>query len=59
MIPSDIEARVRALSHDLNKFRERRLADRRFQPRASADRRHLSEARTDKDNAEPAKDNNK
>ncbi len=35
-----IEARARAVSYDLNKFRERRLADRRFQPRDSADRRN-------------------
>jgi hypothetical protein len=28
-----------AASYDLNKFRERRIADRRFMPRASADRR--------------------
>jgi hypothetical protein len=28
-----------AASYDLNKFRERRLADRRFNPRASEDRR--------------------
>ena len=33
------EAQARAVSRDLNKFRERRLADRRFQPRDSADRR--------------------
>jgi hypothetical protein len=28
-----------AVSYDLNKFRERRIADRRFMPRGSADRR--------------------
>jgi hypothetical protein len=28
-----------AASYDLKKFRERRIADRRFMPRASADRR--------------------
>ena len=28
-----------AASYDLNKFRERRIADRRFTPRDSADRR--------------------
>lgn len=29
-----------AASYDLNKFRERRIADRRFSARTSADRRH-------------------
>jgi hypothetical protein len=33
------EARIRAMSQDLNEFRERRLADRRFQVRGTADRR--------------------
>ena len=33
------EAQARAVSRDLNKFRERRLADRRFQVRDTADRR--------------------
>jgi hypothetical protein len=28
-----------AASYDLNKFRERRMADRRFMPRGTADRR--------------------
>jgi hypothetical protein len=31
-----------AASYDLNKFRERRMADRRFQPRGTADRRARS-----------------
>ncbi|WP_151446590.1 hypothetical protein [Lacisediminimonas profundi] len=34
-----LEALARAVSYDLNKFRERRLADRRFHSRATADRR--------------------
>lgn len=33
------ETPYEAASYDLNKFRERRLADRRFTPRTSADRR--------------------
>jgi hypothetical protein len=33
------ETPYEAASYDLNKFRERRLADRRFSPRTSADRR--------------------
>jgi len=33
------ETPYEAASYDLNKFRERRLADRRFNPRASEDRR--------------------
>jgi hypothetical protein len=32
-----------AMSYDLNKFRERRVADRRFSPRATADRRQGNE----------------
>ena len=32
-----------AASYDLNKFRERRMADRRFTPRGTADRRSLPE----------------
>lgn len=36
---NSFEARVRAVSEDLNKFRERRLADRRFQVRDTVDRR--------------------
>lgn len=33
------ETPYEAASYDLNKFRERRMADRRFQPRGTADRR--------------------
>jgi hypothetical protein len=33
------ETPYEAASYDLNKFRERRMADRRFNPRATADRR--------------------
>lgn len=34
-----LEERLSEVSRDLNKFRERRLADRRFQVRTTADRR--------------------
>lgn len=34
-----------AASYDLNKFRERRIADRRFMPRGTADRRLVKPAR--------------
>jgi hypothetical protein len=34
-----IEKRLSEVSRDLNQFRERRLADRRFRPRDTADRR--------------------
>lgn len=39
-----------AASYDLNKFRERRMADRRFKPRETADRRMqpVENAQTDK-----------
>ncbi len=33
------ETPYEAASYDLNKFRERRMADRRFTPRGTADRR--------------------
>lgn len=35
-----------AASYDLNKFRERRVAERRLMPRDSADRRQASSATT-------------
>lgn len=38
----NIEERMREVSRDLNQFRERRLADRRFQARDTADRRVAS-----------------
>ncbi|MDO9217231.1 MAG: hypothetical protein Q7U14_08150 [Lacisediminimonas sp.] len=44
-----IDARARAVSYDLNKFRERRLADRRFQPRDSVDRRIIAGLAPDDD----------
>lgn len=34
------ETPYEAASYDLNKFRERRMADRRFQARGTADRRN-------------------
>lgn len=39
-----IETRLSEVSRDLNQFRERRLADRRFQARDTADRRVASQA---------------
>jgi hypothetical protein len=38
-----IEVRLSEVSRDLNQFRERRLADRRFQARDTADRRVASQ----------------
>jgi hypothetical protein len=38
----EIEDRMREVSRDLNEFRERRLADRRFKARDTADRRVTS-----------------
>jgi hypothetical protein len=36
-------------SYDLNKFRERRIADRRFSPRGTADRRAQQQAAPEMD----------
>ncbi|HEV7618898.1 MAG TPA: hypothetical protein VGO51_12445 [Burkholderiaceae bacterium] len=45
-----------AASYDLNKFRERRLADRRFKPRTSADRRAQQSENEAVQTSEPAVD---
>jgi hypothetical protein len=47
------ETPYEAASYDLNKFRERRLADRRFNPRASEDRR----GQINNSNADPERNN--
>lgn len=48
-----------AASYDLNKFRERRLADRRFQPRDTADRRsNVTDIRGDREAPEPPSGDN-